>query len=617
MLFALTLSFLLILVAMAVDLGQARASKRAGQSASDLAALDAGYFLAGKHAAGASEPVRACIAAVQSVQRNLDDIPTISAATISSRCSALPTTPATCNPASPTSVAFTAGRHSIAIRYPVPSTELDSSRFSGGGVADGTDACARMRVSVGTTDRTQFAGLIGIDSIDTDASAVIKASTSSAGAKAPAFLVLERTDCGTLGNSANGAGNLGIIVEANGAEPGVIHSDSDATTNCSGNTNDAYAIYGSPLSSGAPSIVAQNGSAGAPGIIQTRATNGRGGATYPGGLSVAPTTGPILSRKIMDTKYNSGASTAISALHAAARPAVVASGVPAGHATMGCGDPVPAVAKVFVDCDEVDTSITFTGVTSVVFDEDLELKKNAVVSFPAATSIVVRGELKLSKGQFVAPVVRDFFIGDGVEIKSGGSLAVNTTSATSCAGRVPPATWTNTTRMAVFGGDPAFDADGPAAMCQTTLYLAGPTSLTPYSPQQRTSGGTCSLSLPCPLTSGNQAHDAEFEISSTVLLHAPNQHPTSTPPTQGLEDLAMWAEGDGTSEIKSGGEFRGSGVYFFPNGTLEMRSPASGTPRDAQFFARKAFLFQGTLRLKPDERNAVLVPIAGDYGLIR
>ena len=58
-------------------------------------------------------------------------------------------------------------------------------------------------------------------------------------------------------------------------------------------------------------------------------------------------------------------------------------------------------------------------------------------------------------------------------------------------------------------------------------------------------------------------------------------------------------------------------MHFLPNGSLEMRSPATGTPRDAQFFARKAFLFQGTLRLKPDKINAVTVPVAGDFGLIR
>lgn len=618
MLFALLLTFLLILVAMAIDLGQARFDRRDEQAASDLAALDAGYFLAGKATPGVSEPARACQAAARSVTRNISSMSGLTTASIVAKCAVLPATSATCNPASPTNVTFPTGSYVLTIRYPIPTTELDTARFSGGGVADGTDACRRMRVTLAKTQSTRFATVIGIDELDTEATAVVKASVSNTSLQAPAFLVLERTDCGSLGNSANGAGNLGIIVEANGADPGVIHSDSDATTNCSGSTDDAYAIYGSPLSNGTPSITASNGSTGAPGIIESRATNGRGGAAFPGGLSVAPSTGGILSRKIMDTKYNSGSSTAITSLHSTASTAVRSTGTPAGHTIMGCSGPVPLLAtKVYVDCDKVNATIVFAGVTSVVFRNKVELKQGNELRFPNATSIVVRDELALPQGRFEAPLVRDLFVGDGVKVDSGSALAVNTTSANSCAGRVPPAIWPTTTRMAVFGGSPAFESSGAAALCQTTLYLAGPKTLTSYAAQQVTSGGTCSTQLPCPRTSGNAADDAHLKVGGTLILVAPNQHTTSSPATQGLEDLALWAEGDGKSEIKSGGEIRGNGVFFFPNGTLEMRSPATGTPRDAQFFARKAFLYQGTLRLKPDKVNSVTVPIAGNFGLIR
>lgn len=625
LLFALTLTFLLVLVAMAVDLGQVRSSRRQVQSASDLAALDAGRYLSGRSSAAVdSLPVQACIAATESVARNLADFALPPLATIAAQCGGFPITGSACIPSTTHTATFSSGPYVLTIHYPVRAADL-TAIAGGPGALDGTNACERLRVSLRKADRTTFAQVIGVDELTTQVQAVVRSGPEDPGGEVapPAFLLLERTDCGVLGNSAGGAGNEGIVVEANGVLPGVIHVDSNATTNCSGTTQSAYAIYGSPLSSGQPSIKAHagatqpDGSPGRSGIIESLATNGKGGATFPGGLSTAPTTASqIVSRRPIDARYNGSASPAITDLHAAASAAVRSTGTPVGFATMGCNDPVPVATKVFVNCASFNATRVFLGVTHVTFSGEVSLKMSNVASFPTATDIVVRGRLDIPQGRLSAPVVTRFYVGGGVAVSNGSGLAVNAPNEFGCVGRTAPA-WTNTARLAIFGGDPALDLAGSAAFCQTTVYLGGPSSLAAYTVQQTTSGGTCSTTLPCAKDSGNVATGARFAVSGTVKWTAPNQYTATTPPTQGLEDLGYWTEGAGLSEVRSGGTLETSGVFVAPNGRLEMRSPATGSPRDAQFVARSLFLFQGTLRMRPSPNDSFNLRIPGAVVLIR
>ncbi len=618
--FALVLTVLLVVAAMAVDLGRARFSKRDEQSATDLAALDAGFYLAGKANPGVSEPAKACKAAVESAQRNVSELASITAATISTRCGVFPSTAATCVAASPVDAKFTTADYVLTIRYPVPEAELDTSRFSGGGALDGANGCKRMRVTLAKTENTTFARVIGINSLNTRASAVVRAVTPATAHQAPALVILERTGCDTLGTSAGGSGSEGIIVEHNGSDPGIIHSDSDATTGCSGTSQGGYAVYAGPLPSGAPAIKAESvpGPDGRAGIIQSRATNGRGGATFPGGLNRPVTLGGIISRKAVDERFNTTSNPAITSLHATARARITAVGAPAGHTTMGCADPLPAMAtRVYVDCAEFNRTLSFAGVTEVVFRGDINIKNSNVVTFPHATSVVVRGKLDVPQGRAIFPLVRDLFIGNGLKVDSGSGIAVNNTTESDCNGRQPPAVWTNTTRVAVF--DSPMDISGSGAFCQTTVYLAGPRSAASYAIQQVTAGGTCTSALPCPLTSGNTVGASARAVfgSGTTHWSAPNQHPAGAPPSPGLEDLALWTEGNGLIEIKSGASVLVTGIFFGPNSDYELRSPATGISLDAQFWARRLFLYQGTLRLRPAKANTVTTPLAGGYSLIR
>ena len=628
MLMCISMFVLVIILALAIDLGFGRSSKRDSQSVVDLAALDAGYFLSGQgpNALPISEPRKGCVAAVESVQRNLGAFTHYSAFAIDTVCSSLPTTSTLCLADDPTDVVVTSATETLTIRYPVPDAEIEVDRFGVAGAEDGDDPCERMKVSLQSTNSTFFASMMGVQEMETNASSVVRGTTSAVAQTPPALLLLERTSCSVLQNAVSGAGNLGIIVEATASDPGLIHADSNGTTACSSTGKDAYVIYGSALSSGGTSITVGSviGPPARPGMITTAATNGRGAAEYPGGLSTAPGVAGVISRFVVDDKYNSGSNAAITSLHATAAAEVMSSTAPEGYKVIGCGDPTgvgtAGASKLYVNCSSVPGGgVTFTGFTDVVFAGNVTVGNGLTMSFPDAQKVVVRGQLSTA-GHIVLPAVRNFFVGDGIDLTNNASMAVNSTTPSSCSGREGP-DWPVSTRMAIFSNTrTAFSSAANMALCQTTVYLAGPKT-TSYAVQQTTTGGTCSQFKPCPKVTGNAATFAQFSLTqnSTIYWSAPNQHSTPVPLTmpQGLEDLALWTEGGGTSSFKSGAALLGTGVFFAPNSHYEMSSPASGSPRDAQFIARSSQFLQGTLRVRPQKNNSVVIPTPGAYSLIR
>ena len=343
-LFAIALVALLVLSSLVVDLGLLRAQRRANQSAADLSALAAGQWLSGRNAATpAIRPRSACEAALLSVRANIDDFP--SAATLN--CSLLPvlgSSPSCHGTSLPVSVtAAGAAPYALTVTYPVTAAMISQSEFAGGsGVNDG-GRCERMEVTIGYVQKSLFAGVLGVDSVDTEVTAVVRGKVDSSIQKVPALLLLDRTGCQVLTNSVGGAGNLGIIVSAASAtEGGTVHADTDAS-DCGGPTTD-YAVYGSPLSGGGTSITVEDSSGGDPGTITLYATtvgNPRDVSQYPAGVSKPGTPGGIISRQPVDNRYNPLSRTAIADLHVEARTRVLwTSGVATanGYTVLGCGD---------------------------------------------------------------------------------------------------------------------------------------------------------------------------------------------------------------------------------------------------------------------------------------
>jgi hypothetical protein len=634
LLVSLIMTVLLFVVAFVVDLGTARSTKRDAQAIADLAALDAGYYLSGssRSGIGISQPQQACIAAIESAQRNVSGfLEDLTRDDFEAACAGFPETTDECDPASVLPpVVVRDGERELIIRYPIPQPALEDGRFPSGGTRDGEKPCERLGVELTKVTSTAFGGITGVGEMSTHAGAVVRGTTDIYDGTPPAVLLLERTDCSVFGNQSRGAGSDGIIVENFGETPGLIHADTNATTNCTGTSAGAFGIYGETMNGGGASIVVEDGDPpadGSPprlGAIRTAATNGKGAATFPGGLSVAPTIGGIVSRSIVDDKYSDDENPAIFNLHAEAAPKVMQIGAPLGHTTVGCADLNPVKfaelwalghRQLYVNCNP-STSVDFSGFTSVVFAGDLTIGQSNIVTMPQATDVTVRGAISVQSGRLLMASVRSFTVGNGISISNNGGMAVNSTTADSCADREGP-TWKNWTEMTVFGGNPAFSTAGSVALCQTAVYLAGPRKANYEA--QKTVGPGCPADQPCPKVTGNTITAANFALlGGTIHWSAPNQYDTKVGGAAvGLEDLALWTESAGTSEIKSGATLLATGVYFGGNANFEIRSPATGAPRDAQFVARKAWLFQGTLRVAPNPVNSVLFPVAGDYGLIR
>lgn len=671
--FALCLLAVLTFVAFAVDLGNVRFQRRNNQQLTDLAAIAAGQFMAGYGGASggvAASPFDACVAALGAVQGNANDfLPELTVAQMEAACDVFydpeDGSGALCdsddpNPPVLESDPITRGPYTVVIRHPVTDELIDDDRFQGGsGTNDGLDACARLQVLVGRTDETAFASVIGHDRLNSRANTVVKGTVDEGSKVIPAFLILERYKCGALGNSVGGD-SLGIVVEAVGSQPGRIHVDSSATgavpADCSNTTTSAGGVttWATPLPSGDNSLIVEPAGA-APGVLSIVATGAR--ASGGGGINVTPTPGEPVSRAPIDEAFRDPADptqAAVAAMHSAARPEVASSANLAtgtnGWLEVNCtlnpsaGDLADISAtNWYVNCPgsfSPASPTVFTAPptprqapTQIVFRNNVSVGNGQTFDTGAATKVVVRGSFS-SAGTSALPSVQKFYVGDGLSVTNTGSLRVASASlptidpdenvASACAAENEN---DESNEIVVFfsGTGPsqyAMDIAGPAAFCETTVYLTGSkTATASYAPMSDTSTAIygCSIDLPCPTdTTTATIANARWSITNLVEWTAPNQDTDTIPPDpRGREDLMFWSEGQRTSNVGGGGFLVSSGVFVSPNMRVEMRSPATASPRNAQFIARQLFLFQGTLQMRPLPNDSVPVPEPGSFTLIR
>ncbi len=675
--FAFVLVFLMILVAFAVDLGQGRWSKRDGQQAVDLASLSAGYHLAGNGggATPQNRPRDACEAAFNSVRTNVEGFsPSTSAATA---CQGFPVTNTLCN--SGTGVVTTGlvagGNYRLRISWPVDDSTIADGRLTGGaGTIDGA-RCERMRIQLDKTDQTRFARVIGINTVETTASAVVRGAPGLDTLGVAALLLLEREGCGAL--QASGQGRVIVKATTDGTtwRPGVIQGDSAGSTafsasplNCTTNPNaDGYVIYGTQLpaaSGGGPSIIAENTPSGGQGIIATYADSvgGRAACCFPGGLNVQPTSSGVTSRVPADNRFNPTTRPAVTNLHSAAYTAAVTNGAATtGTVITDCSPnaalttitPNPGDDTITVNCPgsgpnnnnpglrvQNNKTVVFQGATTVKFIGGIDVATGGSLEVRDATTVTLArpavgatAQLKVAgTASFNSP--RNLYIGGTPSsctqttancwaVDASGTLRVNTGAISTSAcpigpGGNPGSTATNWTTMATVGG--TVNVTGAVSWCQTVVYVGR--SQPSYAPSQRVAGGlNCTLALPCPILSTAASRD-RFSLSgggSSITWSAPNQ--TTTPPdaTNPFEGLALWVEGTGLSQIKGTGAVVTTGVFFLPNAGFQFDGQALATnPLNAQFFSRTLdFSGQGDLNLSPDPKDAVPTPVPGTYVVIR
>lgn len=643
---------LLILTALVIDLGLARVTSERLKATSDMAAVAAGFFLAGDGSASpVSNPMLACSAAFTSMKANLPDLP--AAATLSPTCASNFTDNAvTCVDglsAKHTSTSQGSGAYTVRIEYPLPASDIADERLLGSaGVQDGSSSCARMRVSVERKNPPVFGSVIGNKGLILKGSSVVKAGLSPNGVAAPAILLLERSNCGTLVTTGQGA----VKVKGAVTSGGWIHSDSAGGgvgslpgNNCQGGAScngNNFTIAGSALPSGAKSIVAEtNGSSDTPGKIATYALapriNGAGGCNYPAGLNVAPTADPLVARTPVDLRYNSEfnqTGMTISSLHAAGYAATTG-GPPAGYGVVAgsaCGqdNTVWQAANVYIQC-----AGGFTG-------------KNVVFR---ASNVILTGPLSVAGGYVAFPNVRQLYVrgcptcAEAIKMSSNGLLSINSGEAVngkwSLVGTLnlaadgvaggAPANWPtvnciadrsfapNPTTLASFGG--AFVVQNATAnICQTFTYLG--TNTPTYVQASATVGGNCTTSFPCPSATPPTA--PVFAVNSgsspAVSWTAPYQNLSGTSVASPFDGLLVWTEGGGSAcSIAGQGALSTSGVFFMPNCNFTYAGQADGNiPLAAQFIVRTLTMSgQGVLSLQPDSKHSIAVSSPGTVQLVR
>ena len=676
--FALCIVLLLTLVAFAVDLGQARFSSRDNQQAADLASLAAGYYLAGNGTSPATtQPRAACEAAFASATTNLEGFQPTSGQ-ITSTCSSFPEDDTACDLTTATiPVEITDGDYVVSVEWPISEGQISDDTFAGSGANDGDDNCERMRVSVHKTEQTTFARVIGVDSVSSNADAVVRGGPSLDKQGVAALLILEREGCSTLYRSGQGKVIVKSVTDPDTGEerPGVIQSDSAGSTTSFGNsltctTNenaDGYAIYASCNGTNLPGIVAEDSVGGGQGIIATYAkkVGGRSAScwseTGPTGLSVQPIESRVTSRAPADERFNPPARQAISALHSAGYAASVTGGAttsgtvlsdnascaPAdgtvfgqsGTITFNCGNTGFRVANNRTVTISNATSVKFIGGVDVAGTLDVQSATDITISRWNGTNPSSNNTGRLTvTGIASFDKARTIYVGgttsnctqdnncSSVKVSGNASaLRINTgsLSAATCVtgpGGGGPSTGVgaNWTQLATFGG--AFDISGSITMCQTMAYVGR--SASSYSQISRISGGlNCSSPSPCPVLTTDNSRDRLLIDggNASVIWTAPNQTTGDPDATNPFEGLALWTEGTGTNQIKGTGTLVTTGVFFLPNALFQFNGQASASnPFNAQFFSRTLnFSGQGDLNLAPNPRDSVRTAIPGDYGLIR
>jgi hypothetical protein len=214
---ALTLTALLIIAAIVVDLGYLRGIARADQSIADLAALAGGEDLENER------HVDACEAMVDYLNRNAKDMPAIDAGDF---CVDMDDTVCTDGTLDQAVATTTAGKYTVTVEFPVPD-EPGAYPALGAGVEDGPP-CDRMRLTVNSVEPAFFGRVVGANDYEVTRSATLRAGPGET-AKAPALWLLEPYGCNSL--TTGGAGTSIVVGDMTASPPieGLVTVDSNGT----------------------------------------------------------------------------------------------------------------------------------------------------------------------------------------------------------------------------------------------------------------------------------------------------------------------------------------------------------------------------------------------------
>ena len=216
---ALTITMLVGIAALAVDLGVLRSDIRSDRLVAD-AASTAG--VAQINPFGSTNAVAACQTAWDYVLLNLEDE---GSSVVAPNCSG--TFGGECSPATLRQASGTAGPYTITITQPVPDGNTLMGAQAINAEIDGS-ACQRLGVTVQRLRSHAFAKVIGIQSNTTTVSSVARVATSPGEGEIVPLLLLEPLGCEAIYTS--GQGKVTVSYNDTTDTPGIIVVDSNAST---------------------------------------------------------------------------------------------------------------------------------------------------------------------------------------------------------------------------------------------------------------------------------------------------------------------------------------------------------------------------------------------------
>ncbi len=571
---ALSLTVLLAVAALVLDLGLVRMNRSTSQIAADAAATAAAIEVA------ESDGRTGCEVAVGYLEVNLPNVTTLSG----TDCQPFPTS---CDETTaPVSTTGASGNWAATITYPVPDASplLDPSAIGAGSqnvVADDGSPCERFGVSITSTHQHLFAVVLGAAQQSTVVSAVARSEVATGEDVALNLLVLERYACNAITASGSGGGTGGIAVDpvlntdSGELDPGFIASDSDGSLGCAGDgvldVNGANAFI---RADGPAGCASQTGTRSGPGGLpigegcgETRIlAPGTPGCNFPACTSsgtVAPAPA-ALSRRVtrapVDHRYNCKASYPF----------------PAGWEIEGCAEPAAP------NIDNIVGAYGNSGTTPTGFTRWTATGRSCTIAGPPGTTITVPlGDWRIDcpafsiKRNVIFQGGNVIFDGD-VVLESSGVLAINSDTS----GGFPFSPATNAAVVYMRNGTMRKAGGASLIMHETMAYFASASQLT-------VQGGNGSFIW-------------------------------SAPTTGAFEDLAMWSESGTTNDLAGQANLELEGVFFAPWARIAYRGNGVQQQVEAQFIARTlSSEGQGLLIVQPDYERAVLFPDTPETRLIR
>lgn len=567
-LFALSLSFVVLIAAVAIDLAMVRNDRADNQVAVDTAAT------AGVVALTENGGIAGC-------EQAFDYFESATGHTLSgANCSAFP---ARCWPSTtPASTTGTIGNLAITIVHPVE----DSDPLMGPGAIgapnlgihemDG-DRCRRLGVSMTETHDTFFGGIVGIGQLTSLVHAVALDGTDRSVNRMANLVVLERHDCDALASS-NGTGSGGIRVGAITDPSGTLHPGRIAVD--SDGTGSSCVSKGTINVDGSNAVVQADGPPGCAGALDA----------FGSGCGVIETFAPGPPGCVMPACSSTGAVNPppAQADRRVTRAAVdhrwnCKSTYPAGYDIEGCFN----AGFVPPYIDQLTTAITGAGIPSgyrsyTAAGHPCNVPPASVVTIPTDNWVVdcglnVNGRLTFLGGNIV--------FNQDVSIQSSGRLDINQANTGTY-------TWIDRSNL---------DATKSSSDAAFIYLRAGQIKKT----------GQASIYMNSTLV--YLAAGSKLDISGgsgALVWTSPNTGP--------FENLALWSDSTLTNKLGGQTNLTMTGVFFAPLATLSYTGNGNQIQIGAQYIVRKLSVGgQGQLILAPTSANAVAFPRPWPTVLIR